>query len=134
MALIPDGERLVSRYLREHAAIDALGARVVGKTPDSTSTSWVRVTQLDAGQGPSPSDRLVPFYFQFDCYAGAEGGQPEANTLGRTIRAALTEMSGTYADGTVSGAKINGDGRIPDGDFEPARERRVLTATVWAHA
>lgn len=135
MILTPYFEKIVSDHLRDHADVSALGARVVGKTPKSVTDPWVRVTQLDAGQTANDrADHLVEGYLQLDCYAGADGGQPEANLLVRTVRGALQELPGIYDEAVVSSCRINGAARIPDTDFEPARERFVLTASVHAHA
>lgn len=131
--MIVDAEKLVSKHLRELPALVDLGVRVVGKTPGDTTEPWIRVTQLDATQ-QDRADRLVPFYLQFDCYAGKTGGQPEATLIGRTVREALTEIPNSHSDGTVSGAQINGAARIPDTALEGARERVIVTATVYAHA
>lgn len=136
LTLTPDGEKLVSDFLRDHPDLAELGARVVSKTPPDRATPWVRVTQLDAGQATrDPSDHLVEFFLQLDCYAGADGGKPQASLLTRTARAALqTIAQASHADAVVTGCRISGAARVPDTDFEPARERFVLTATVWAHA
>lgn len=130
--MIPDIEKVVAYYLRES---DDFDSRVVGKTPDSIADSWVRLTVLDAPQSPgSSTDYSVAFYLQFDCYAGATGGQPEASELARTVRSLLMDIADADHSGAiVSGARVNGYARIPDTGLEPARERFVLTATVWAH-
>lgn len=130
LTLIPDIEKVASDYLRSHADIIALSTRIVGKTPDIKTTSWVRVTVLDDPQVNQP-DHLVESMVQFDCYAGATGGQPEVNTLYRTVRAVLGTLPGT---GGVTGVKILGGPRGLDTDIEPARDRRTLTALIWAHA
>lgn len=133
--MIPDGEKLLSRYLREYAPLAAEDVRVVGKPPSDTEKSpWIRVTVLDA---PSAlPDHLVPFYFQLDVYATEEGGQPEAVQTALIVREALAELNrgASLPDGVVSGAEINGYARIPDTEFEPARERMMLTTTVYAHS
>lgn len=133
--LILDGEKLVSQLLRVHANVAALNTRIVGKTPTQTASSWVRLTQLDARNAPgSRAEHLIDYLFQADCYAGADGGQPEASLLGRTIRAALHEMAGfSNAEAVVTSVRFNGMVRIPDTEFEPARERVILTATVHMH-
>lgn len=134
MPLPPYAEKVLSDYLRAHADIAALDARVVGKTPSNTQTPWIRLTQLDA-----PLHRVGrhgEFFCQLDCYAGKDGGQPEANLLARTAAAAIVELdqSNYQADGTViSGASASIGPRIPDEDFEEARERFVVTARVWMH-
>lgn len=127
--MIPNAEKLVANRLREEADL-----RVVAKTPKDTDSAWVRLTLLDAPQGNSPADHLVAFYLQLDCYAGKKGGEPEAIGLALAAREVLTGLGGTYDEGVVTGGRINGMARIPDVDLEPARERVVMTATVWAHA
>lgn len=130
--MIPDIEKIVATQLRADSAVIALAARIVGKTPSSIGDPWVRVTQLD-GPSDGVTDRLVAFLVQLDCYAGSDGGQPEANLLGRTVRASLRSMRGSVADAVVTGHRIVSDARIPDTAFEPARERRVVTVEIWAH-
>lgn len=131
--LSPYIEKIVSDFLRSHDTIEALGARVVGKTPESTDTPWVRVTQL-GGLDEDVAGHFVSYLIQLDCYAGADGGQPEANLLQRTVRAALTEIAGVHGDAVVSGARVVNAARVPDDDFEEARERFILTVETWAHS
>lgn len=134
--MIPDGEKLISRYLREYEALDAKDVRVVGKPPSDTEKSpWIRVTVLDAPSSLQP-DHLVPFYFQLDVYATEEGGQPEAVQTALVVREALGELNrgASLPDGVVVGVALNGFARIPDTEFEPARERMMLTTTVYAHS
>lgn len=127
--MIPDIEKVVGKYLR-----DTFDLRVVGKTPKDTDESWIRLTQLGGGQ-TSEADHLVPFLVQLDCYAGTDGGQPEAILLARTAREALRDIHlASHSDGTVTGSIVVDQARIPDDDFEPARERVAITANVWAHS
>lgn len=134
LAMIADGERIVSDYLRSHADVDALGTRIVGKTPSSLSASWVRVTQLDASNAPnSIPEHLISYLLQIDCYASASGGQREANLLGRTVRGALQEMPGVHDGITVSAVITTNDHRTQDTDLEPARDCRILTVEVYLH-
>jgi hypothetical protein len=141
VALIPDAEKLVGAYLREHAAIAALDARVAGAIPSDTKRAWVRVTQLDAARAAgSRPDYLIGYLLQFDCYAGGDAmkahtGQSEASTLARTVRAVLDAASGeTVGTGgeraVITGTRFPSMIRIPDEAFEPARERFVLDTVV----
>lgn len=130
---IVDGEKLLSNYLRTHPDVSGLTARLVGKTPDDTSTAWVKVQQLNAQDMAPPLDHLTRFVLQLDCYAGGTGGQPEANRLARVARAAIRDLPGIHAEGTVTGVGFTGHARIPDVDFDPPRERVVVTAVVYAH-
>lgn len=132
----PDVEKIISGYLREAPEVQALNARIVGKTPSATAEPWVRVTQLDdRSVGGHRSEHLHEFYVQFDCYAGADGGQPEASLLARTVRGLLVGAPSADLDVTVTGVDIRSHARIPDvGVDEPARERFVITALAWIHA
>lgn len=129
--MIADIEKIVAGYLRD---APELGSRVVGKTPSDLTDSWVRLTVINAPQDArSQADHLITFNLQLDCYAGSSGGQPEASLLARTVRELLIAIPGTYEETVVSGARITSMARIPDTGLEPARERFILTATVWAH-
>jgi hypothetical protein len=135
VTLIPDGERLVSNYLREHTDVSAIATRVVGKPPPSFEDPWVQVTLLDAAnQANSQPEHLINYLIQCDCYAGEDGGQPEAKLLAFTVRAALDAMPGTHDDVVVSSVRFTGMARVPDPDHSPTRERVILTAIVWAYA
>lgn len=137
---IPDGEKIAGAHLRTHADVVALGTRIVGETPDSIEDSWVRLTQINAPSDPgSRADYLVTFSFQLDCYASKAGldGSPqkEASLIARTVRAVLIEMpAASHSGAVVSRVQITSDGRVPDTQLEPARERRIITANVWMHA
>lgn len=138
--MIVDGEKVTGDYLRAHAEVVELDARVLGKTPDDPDgRPWVRVTQLDASQDRnSRADHLTAFLFQIDCYASKSGlnGSPqaEAQLLGRTVRAALIDMPGLRGTAVVTSARIVGHTRRPDTDLESARERVILTVQAWMHA
>lgn len=127
--MIADLEKIASGWLREQTEL-----RVVGKPPSDTETPWVQVVQLDAtDEANSRAEHLISYLMQFDVYSGRGGGQPEANTLGRRVRAALHELPGVRDGAVVTATRVVGDARIPDPTFTPARERRVLSATIWAH-
>jgi hypothetical protein len=134
--MIPDVEAIASSYLRQHAAVKALGAKVVGETPSDKSKPWVRVTQLDdPAVEDHHSDYLIDWMGQFDCYAGATGGQSEASLLTRTVRQALKEMADVNLEGiVVSRTRFLSCPRLLDTDIEPARQRFALTATLTLHA
>jgi hypothetical protein len=121
-----DAELTVGAYLRGR-----VDTRVVGRTPSDTSGTWVTVTMLDGrAVGDHRSDHLVDYLLQFDIYAG---GRPELWPLVNGVREALREMPGVHDGVVVTGVRFAGMARIPDTDFKPARERVILTATVWAH-
>lgn len=133
--MIADGEALVIAELLATDAVTAIvGERISTDHPDSHGEPWVKVTQLDVSADPNASfDRLVTYLIQLDCYAGADGGSPQASTLARTVRAAIWAMSGQRDGAVVSMAKAWGLANIPDTDLEPARPRYLVTASVTAH-
>ncbi len=133
--MIADVEALVIAELLATDAVTAIvGDRISTDHPDSHGEPWIKITQLDASADPSASfDRLVTYLIQLDCYAGADGGSPEASALARTAREAIWAMSGQRADAVVSAAKAWGLTNIPDTGLEPARARYLLTASVTAH-
>lgn len=132
--MIADSEILIGGWLRNHADVRAITTRVVSVTPSSTSTPWVRVIQLDArNEQSSVAEHLIDYMVQLDCFAGT-GGLAEASLLARTVRAAVIEMGGLTISGTVvTGTRVLSMARIPDTDFEPAKERYALTVGAWAH-
>lgn len=137
VAVRPDAEAIIGKYLRSRSEIKALGARVLGEAPDDRSTPWVQVVQLDYGAvGDSRSDHLLSWFGQLSCYAGAEGGQAEASKLARTVIAAIVNLAEEEVEGAVvTGARIISAPRIPDTEgFEKARERFPVSVEVWLHA
>jgi len=124
---VVDAEKLLAFYLREH------GFRVVGTTPSDRDTAWVRVIQIAAANIAGPPDYFTRSLLQLDCYAGKSGGQPEAINLALAVREVLWPLVGTRAQGVVSATLITNQTRLPDPDFEPARERVVLTVELYAH-
>lgn len=139
LTVIPNIEALVGTWLREHPDVSVLGTRVAGKTPDTTTAPWVRVTLLAAVDSTSV-EYLIAYTLQLDCYAGklaqdAHTGQAEAQRLKSSVRAVLKDMQGRDIGGAiVTEVRFDGDARLPDDAMEPVRERYVLTAMVRAHA
>lgn len=134
--MIVDGPAIVHAHLAAETAITSIvGERITDITPDSLDKAWVKVQLLQAPQADNvPFDYLVPFTFQFDCYAGRNETQVEANLLGRIVRASLNEMPHTtHTDAVVTQVRHLSFRPIPDVDLEPARDRYVLLSTVVAH-
>jgi hypothetical protein len=137
VAQIPDLEQIAGDFLRDHPDIQPL-ARVSGTLPKSFASAWVKVTQLDARPETTfTTDHLISYLLQLDCYAGSEpeGGQAQAATLARAVRAAIHQLAGQTLDGAAVGrVQITADARIPDTSFAPPRERRIVTVEIYAHA
>lgn len=141
LTLIPEADALVAGWLRAHPAIVDLDANVAGTLPDTITRPWIRITSFGPDDdAASRLEHLLDFFLQLDCYAGAAAtrageGQGEASALARTARAVLKAMQGQTADGVVvTQVRFGGMPRIPDTDFEPARERYVLDVFVRMHA
>lgn len=135
--MIPSIEELVTTYL---VARDDVNAAIVGRTPDSVSEPWVKVTSLDPKPiTPNADEHFLNFMVQFDCYAGeAVGrdlGQETADLLTRSVRFALKEMRlASHTGAVVTDVDFTSCPRIPDLDFEPPMERYALTAEIYAHS
>lgn len=131
VVLVPDVERLAYLYLKERQEVQALNTRLVGRTPEDTSRPWTRLTLLDQGGASLPVEHLVSSLLQADVYAGS---QAQVLLHARTIRAVLVEMpKASHAGAVVTRVRVIGMPRIPDTDFEPARERVILTVAIHAH-
>lgn len=137
--MIPDPERVLYTFLTGHAAVEDLGTRFVGRTPQETTfhedgrdkvLPWVRVTLLDARNASRAArEHLIDAMVQLDVYAGS---QADVLLHARTIRAALNDdLPGTQGDVVVTAVRFAGMLRNPDTDFEPARERVILTCEAW---
>ena len=131
MSEIVDIEALVATYLRD------AGFRARATQPDKEHRvdSWVEVMLVSAPSDDQiPVDYFIGFLVQFSCYAGATGGQPEANRLVHDVRAALDLLPKvSFDDAVVTSVKFLTMPRIPDTAMEPARERYVLDARIHAH-
>lgn len=130
--MIPDIEKLVTNHLKAEVT-----TRVFGETPSNQETPWVKVTQLDPRTiGSEQADYFHAFYMQLDCYAGGNGAQyqGEASLLARQARAALVAMpEETFTDAVVTAVTFGSCPRIPDTEFDPARQRYILDVYVYAH-
>jgi len=127
-----DIEKVLTAYLKTET-----GERIVGETPTSTGSPWVKVTLLDTDDRSRPTDRLLRHFVQFDCYAGSDGpsGQGEAQALCDQVRAALRQLSVVdLPEGVVTSVEIRGPRRIPDLDFESARQRYILEVELCVHS
>jgi hypothetical protein len=143
LTLDPYMMKVVSDFLRSN--LD--GIRVVSDPPpeDRRTEAWVEVVQLNVASNTSdPADRVKEYLMQFNCYAGAEGGKPEAERLSRTVYALLrTDFPGevydapTDEDDDVAVSYVSrgtGPMSMPDSDgFEPSRDRFVLDAVIYAY-
>lgn len=130
MSLYP--QKIVGKHLRTAIA----PYRVVSSPPSEISTGWVHLQLLSQPQDPvAPVDWLRECYFQLDCYAGHDGGWPEADTLAEAVREAWMEMRGVHDGGVVTNVRIEGGSmqEASEPPFEPARPRMIVTATAWIH-
>lgn len=138
--MLPSMEAVVGTYLNSLPEIAALGAQAVGTTPRETDQPWVLVTSMNPQSlTVDADDHFVNHMIQLDCYAGRNNNesaaqQDEADRLTRTVREALKNMRTATLPVVVSTVSFPSCPRLPDSDFEPARQRYSLTAEVYAHA
>ena len=129
-----DPEQVVADYLRVQT-----GAAVVSKTPAEHSAPWIRYTLLDASDDGTKAAHLFAVFIQLDVYAGESNVRADVSALARSAREALKVMhKASHSNGgvvvTVTKTRINGFGRFPDADLEPARERYVVGFDCWMHS
>jgi hypothetical protein len=113
-----------------------VGTRVGGRTPPTTATPWVRITQIDDEAIDGTSGHAYTVHLQIECYAGdvqPAAAHEQASTLVRTVRAVLRGLPGTHAGGVVTAVRFTSSRRIPDTELSPARERFILGANVTVH-
>lgn len=126
-----DIEALLTTYLKTET-----GERIVGETPSSTGSPWVRLVLLDTDDRTRPTDHLLRYFVQLDCYASVNGpaGQGEAQAIASNVRAMLLAMpTEEFTDAVVTSVEIRGPRRLSDIDFNPARQRYILEAEICVH-
>lgn len=135
MIVVPDAERLVVNYLREHAEVQPfVGDGIYTVFPAQRGSGELFVIVQRVGGVPRIS---IPLVFdnaelQFDCYGG-----PKATTqaLAATVRAALSELSGQVRpEGVCSGVTHGALRWLPDETFNPPRPRYICDAVVTVKA
>lgn len=144
--LLPDVELLARDFLAGRSAVtDLVGSdsngqpRIYTRNPATGPPSgrYVLLRRLPTapvGRRPLWLDAAV---VQFDCYGGT---QRQANRLAETVRRELDAMADaatSHAEGVVVAVEHGGLGYMPDADQltarDNARERYIVTATVYAH-
>jgi hypothetical protein len=110
---------------------------VVGETPESTTKPWIRITLIDPqnATGINRVEHLVSYYLQFDCYAGAGGGEPEAFGLAKAVRSALVEAlpGSEIAEAVATNAIAVSMHYSPDTELDDARARFILDVEIYMH-
>lgn len=135
--LLPDVERLVSRYLRDSAPVDALvGDRVYTAWPhtgtEDTKQPLVLITRI--GGDPPFSYPLVvdACDLQVDAYGG---GKHQAHQLAATVRQSLAALVDRVTpDGVVHAVTFGALRYVPDESFSPARPRYVMDVSITTTA
>ena len=127
-------EKVLRTYL---GSLDLDAAVVVGETPKNIKQAWVKITQLDdRAVGVIDADHFHNHHVQLDCYASQDGsaGQGEAQALYAEVRAALVAMpAAEHDEATVTAVRFGACPRVPDSAFNPARQRYVIDAHIYAH-
>lgn len=134
--LLPDVERILSRYLRGRDDVAALAPdRVYTSFPsDAGNEPLIVITRI--GGAPEFTRPLVfeRANVQLDVYGGPKRA---AQVLARTAQLALSELDGVLDDEVNAGSvscELGALRYVPDESFTPARPRYVLDAVVNAKA
>lgn len=136
LAVLPDIEQVLVAYFRSRTEVTTLSSSIGTRTPADTTTSWVRITRIGGvpvRNRPLHADAAL---VQLDFYGGdnVADARGEAHALMAAARAVLAEIhEATLDDAVVTGVTFGSAPRIPDRDFEPARERYAATVTVYFH-
>jgi hypothetical protein len=127
----------MEKVLRTYLNTQGLGVKVAGENPKDTEQAWVKITQLDdRAVGVPDADYFHNHHVQLDCYASVNGtaGQDEARELYLATRAALVAMKDVdLDDAVVTAVRFGACPRVPDEAFNPARQRYVIDAHIYAH-
>ena len=132
IVLLPDVERIVSRYLREQPDVAALvGERVYTAIPADVGGAPFALVQRIGGTPPFSRPLVLDQAgLQLDAWGG---GKLQAWTLAETIRQALVELPGERYGAVVSGVEFGGPLRWePDGTYKPPRPRYLIDVFVYA--
>lgn len=122
--MLPDTERLLSKYLRAHAAVAALvGDRVYTAFPAQAGGEPLVLLQRAGGTPPLSHPLVVDeVQVQIDCYGGTKA---QAWTLAATVLDALDALEG-YVDtqlGSVSAVRLGAVRWMPDDRIMTASDR-----------
>jgi hypothetical protein len=131
LALLPDCERLVSRFLREHLDVAALvGERVYTAFPAQEGDEPLVLVQRTGGFPPFSQPLVLDeALLQLDCYGGPKA---LAHELAATVRAALCELEGAVrAEGSVTGVTFGALRWLPDPTWKPPRPRYIADVTIY---
>lgn len=133
VALLPDIEALVSRFLREQAEIVALVTdRVYTVVPKDPVWPLLRLQRVAGGPVISRPLRLDAPTVQLDAYGGSKADAQELIETARSVIA--LRLEGVHDLGVVSGVSFGSMSWLPDPSYSPARARYVADITVYVHS
>jgi hypothetical protein len=129
--LLPDAERIVSRYLREHAEVAPLvaGERVYTALPANIGSAPLVLVQRIGGVPPFFRPLVLDeAALQIDAWGGTK---LDAWTLAETVRQALVSLPGVRYGAVVSGVEFGPLRWEPDGTYKPPRPRYLADVAVY---
>lgn len=124
-ALLPDLDDVLITFLKDHAALAPLHGGRVGHDLAGGVEPALRVTSLG---GPQTHPWMAEDEYQVEAWGGDEG---QAITLARTVVAAITDLRGPVAGGSVSSAHVTL--RPLDSPGTDGRPRRIVQVGITAH-
>jgi len=128
--LLPDVERLVSGYLRQHSLVEGLiGERVFTVFPSQAGGESLLLVQRIGGTPPLSHPLVIDeAQLQLDAYGGSK---VQAWALMACTLAALDELQGLVRpEGSVAAVRQGAIRWQPDDTFKPVRPRFVADVTL----
>lgn len=126
-----DVERLASYWLRHQDPVtDLVDQRVYTEIPKEPTFPLVRLTLLDDRPVFERPRHLTNTLLQIDVYGGPK---VLARQIADTVADELTaNFPGAHEGGVISAASCSMR-YLPDGSYEPAKPRYVLSVTIHSH-
>ena len=130
--MLPDAERLVADHLRADTAVAAaVGTRVSTELPKQPTFPAVTLTRV--GGVPSVPGYLDGPRLELAAWGTTKG---QAQSLARSVEAAMLTLVGAHALGVVTLVIESGEGLRwdPDDTFDPDQPRYQMVFDVYLHA
>lgn len=138
--VLPSIEAIVIAYIHARTEVTDLvpADRIRTRTPADTGSPWIRIDTAPGRTPPSRARWFAARRLTINAWGGdgdQAAAQIDANTAIRTCEAVLAEADRYTHDGAVITATtfVNDPWRLPDQDFDPARERYLFDLVVYIH-
>jgi hypothetical protein len=129
LRVLPDVEAIVRAYLVSNSSVNALTPRISTELPPPP-VQFPLVTYWRFGGSSDWPGEIDQVSIQLEAWGRT---RPEANNLGLTVRAAMYQIPGVYAQGVILHAFESSPYHWqPDPTFTPAQPRFLTGFTLTA--